>query len=460
MGPKDSYNDQMSTRAFNVYPMIALLCLAALTAMCVGATSVNPTHRAYLVSDSARIIESLDIEDRTRQRVILQLLEDYDRDWTVAQKTYDSTNTEALHVGTPASRAAKAHLDSARSKKNEAWSTYRATRLRSPSDSELQKARDAIDEATKALDHARNAFYAAPRRNPDLLARAEGQMQLRRNQLADVLEANLLMILSTEEASHWVDVRADLQRRRLLARGELSGECIHLEDLLARLSPPLTTEQELSVTPLIVQWKHDIDRRLAKRSIAQAGINSFSNTYQASETTNPEFISVLQSRLATQRAVRDTTLLAVDQIAEALHSETSGRLRRHLRSEAFAYLLKPSAVSVAIDTLDGGKDDGSEAEALEALAHSHAQRLSPLYDLWVEATLEYQGLGPILDATANHPQAAAEAHRSEAAWNRAKRHHDEAVLADWTTLQSIVGRSRAAQARGRTPLPKIKTPTK
>ena len=426
----------------------ALLCLPE-------AIARSPHQRDFFVQDAARIIEGLDITDRDRQRVIITLLEDYDRDWTRAHYRFIEGQQLALEISTPEYRAARAALDEARKQSQETRQNYKVTRSSNSSVSDLEAAREKRQAAQQTLDRASYVLATTERMDPATNTATHTQMRMDRAALAEHIQDCLEVILTKEELQRWPDVQSDLARRRALAGDTLAGEGLHLEDFINQLSPSLDQAQSKAAQPVIDRWKVDIDQRLKTRDFAAGNELLQEMTDEGDPETTRKIVNALQARLQGQRAVRDTTYAAVESIAQALDQVAASRIRHHYQTMVYKALLRETVLEHAVKKLITEKATAAEIADLESLLASHqAWRKAQLSDR-IDAYRNYQGVEVIVNRTRSDRNSAPKAHAADKIQRQLQEEQAQRILMDWATLKKIVGRTRAKEARGNRQLPQI-----
>ncbi len=443
----------------------------ALWALCISiatlwpcpndATAQSPHQRDFFVMDAARIIEGLDITDRDRQRVILTLLEDYDRDWSTAHGRLVEGQRRALEISTPEYRAALANWTQAFEEKQQAQTLYKEIRgAKIPSERAIEEARLRRAAATKALEQASRAMAATDRMDPATAASADTQMRIDRATLAQHLEDCLELILTEEELQKWPDMRADLDRRRALAKDTIAGEGLHLEDFLKQLSPPLNDAQFAMASPVIKRWRHDVDQRLAARAMAVGDEHLHHDFWNEDTETRRQIVQAIQTRLRTQRAVRDVTYTCLESIAGQLDAGTAQQIRDQYQRTVHRPLFKETLIEHAISALLTAGTTPKETEQLQAILAAHQAWHFAERPLRIEVERSFHGTTVIVNLTQSDRAWAPEAHAAQKAKYQLDEAHAQRILDDWIQVERIVGRTRAKLARGTRRLPKINSSTK
>ncbi|MCP4757844.1 MAG: hypothetical protein GY894_04605 [Planctomycetes bacterium] len=399
----------------------------------------------YTPADAAIIIEHLELDLADQKYIVLQLVDDFARQWMRLLDGYSvelgqntSKDAEAIQAARHAyQEAAKASAEATRAVSQLEEAIKTADKREAPNlHEQLLAAKasrtDLLEQARAAGDSRMRLFQA----DPEYIDRTSKTFDRNSMSLIEQFEGDVRLLLTPEQQDRWAALTRKFTRRWLLRAGHLGGEHLNLDTVILRIHPNMSPEELSLVEPVMREWRHEIDVALKTRS-----------QHDHSAVPRPDARQQV-ALLVIRRDVRDCTLKHLNLMCQRMGGARGEQIRDLAMRMGFPDRFRPTKVERALEyCLAEAVDDRKEVEDLQK---NHADQMKTLRTSQIAILLKIDGHEEL---AAVGSQARAELDPSWADTSKTldhlKRLDARQETIDHKTyrqLQKIVGRSTANKA--------------
>ncbi len=206
--------------------------------------------------------------------------------------------------------------------------------------------------------------------------------QKKRDEMEKSLFGDVKAVLNEQQLAEWPRIERDRRREQTLGNGLIAGERIDVAQLVSELN--LTPEQLAPISPILDQYKDELDRELITRNQyyeqAQGRMRDFMRAAMTEDGgDNTELEKLIKDGREAGMRVRDVNRKFVRQIEPMLPDAQRTKFDDEVKRQSYPMVYRPTYAGRVLDAADKFEDlTADQRSALSGIRETYSRDLSAL----------------------------------------------------------------------------------